>query len=364
MGSCKSLKKVNTVSIRTTKPRKISPEAQNLYKRLQETTKKGYAFGHQDATAYGIGWKNDGTLFKTDVHEITGQHPAVHGFDIGHLELEWEYNLDTVPFALIQDQIKKIHQKGGIVTVSWHASNPISGEDSWNRRGKPIKKLLPGRRLHRTYKTWLATIASFFNDIKDDQGRPIPIIFRPFHEMNKPWFWWGKGKCSADEYKMLWRETVDLLTHEFSVDQLLFAYSPDAFDNREAYLEYYPGDDVVDILGMDLYQHWTAKSFSKNLNDGLKVIAQLGKEKQKLYALTESGLEKVRISDWWTKVIDQQLAHSGITWALFWRNARKSHHFVSYPGHKSATDFMHLAQKDYVLFLDDIVPIEVSSEAQ
>ena len=364
MGSCKSIKTANTINTATAKPRKISPEAQNLYKRLQEISEKGYAFGHQDATAYGIGWKNDGSLFKSDVHEITGQHPAVHGFDIGHLELGWEFNLDTIPFTLIQNQIKKIHQKGGVITVSWHASNPISGEDSWHRRGKPIKKLLSGKRLHKTYRNWLASIAGFFNDIKDDQGRPIPIIFRPFHEMNKPWFWWGKGKCSPDEYKRFWQETVDLLTHEFSADQLLFAYSPDAFDSKEAYLEYYPGDDVVDILGMDLYQHWTSKSFSKNLEDELKIIAQLGKEKQKLYALTESGLNKVRVSDWWTSVIHPQLEHSGITWALFWRNARKNHHFVSYPEHKSASDFMNLSKKDSVLFLEDVAPLRGNSETE
>ena len=319
-------------------------------------TEKGYAFGHQDATVYGIGWKNDGSLFKSDVHDITGKHPAVHGFDIGHLELEWMHNLDTVSFDLMRSQIKKVHERGGIVTISWHASNPINGKDSWNRRGNPVRHVLSNGRLHNTYRAWLANVATFFNSIRDDENNPIPIIFRPFHEMNKPWFWWGKGKCSEAEYKKLWRELVMLLTNEFKADHLLFAYSPDFFETKEEYLQYYPGDDVVDILGMDLYQHWTANSFSKNLGNELEIVTQLGKEKEKLYALTESGHNKVRVPDWWTNVIDSQLAGSGISWALFWRNARTNHHFVSYPGQESADDLNTLSKKAHVLFLEDITP--------
>lgn len=342
-----------------TQSRQISTEANELYERLGNITKKGYAFGHQDATAYGIGWKNDGTLFKSDVHEITGKHPAVHGFDIGHLELKWTHNLDTIPFELMRKQVKKVHQKGGIVTISWHASNPINGKDSWNRRGKPVKHLLSTGRLHDKYREWLSILAQFFNGLRDDQGKRIPIIFRPFHEMNKPWFWWGKGKCSEEEYKRLWRETVWLLTHEFKADHLLFAYSPDFFQTEEAYLQYYPGDTVVDVLGMDIYQHWTSSAFSKKLENGLKVLTKIGQDKDKLYALTESGLNKVRIDDWWTKVLDSQLAKSGVSWALFWRNARTNHHFVSYPGHESAKDLLQLSKRAHVLFLDDISPIDL-----
>ena len=359
MGACKTLKTTGDSTIMKTYTRKTSPEAKQLYNRLVEITKKGYAFGHQDATAYGIGWKNDGSLFKSDVNEVTGAHPAVHGFDIGHLELGHQHNLDTVSFKLIQNQIKKVHQKGGVVTISWHASHPMSGKDSWNRRGKPIKHLLAGGRLHNSYRNWLASLASFFKEIRDENDRPIPIIFRPFHEMNKPWFWWGKGKSTTEEYKRLWRETVLLLTDEYSADQLLFAYSPDFFNTEETYLEYYPGDDMVDILGMDLYQHWNAATFSKNLSTSLTILAGVAKEKQKLFALTESGVNKVRVADWWTTVIDPQLANSGATWALFWRNARKSHHFASFPGHKSAPDLLQLRKKEHVLFLDDIVLINL-----
>ena len=354
MGSCKSLKRATTTTTMTNLTRKISPEAEQLHRKLKALSKKGYAFGHQDATAYGIGWKNDGSLFKSDVHEITGKHPAVHGFDIGYLELDWAHNLDTVSFDLMRNQIKKVHQAGGIVTISWHASNPINGKDTWNRRGKPVKHLLSDGRLHKTYKEWLAGVASFFKSIRDENNKPIPVVFRPFHEMNKPWFWWGKGKCTEEEYQQLWRETVLLLTNEFKADHLLFAYSPDFFETKEEYLQYYPGDDVVDVLGMDLYQHWTSSSFSKNLSNGLGIIAQLGKEKDKLYALTESGHNKVRVADWWTNVIDEQLVHSGASWALFWRNARKNHHFVSYPGQESADDLKELSSKPHVLFLEDI----------
>ncbi|MEL6917440.1 MAG: endoglucanase, partial [Bacteroidota bacterium] len=83
-GSCKPVspvvQKESTSPIKTT-----SPHTQQLYKRIRSIAKKGYAFGHQDATAYGIHWKNDGNLYKSDVYDVVGDFPAVHGFEIGHI---------------------------------------------------------------------------------------------------------------------------------------------------------------------------------------------------------------------------------------------------------------------------------------
>ena len=86
--------------------------------------------------------------------------------------------------------------------------------------------------------------------------------------MNGNWFWWGKRWCTTDEYKAIYRLTVDYLRNS-GIDNLLFAWSPDAI----AGLEFYPGDDYVDILGMDIYEPGIdpAKSTAKML-EGLDVL--------------------------------------------------------------------------------------------
>ncbi|WP_394749444.1 glycoside hydrolase family 26 protein [Spongiimicrobium salis] len=359
LGSCKSVAPIiskKEMSI----TRKIDPKAQLLYEKIQAVAKKGYAFGHQDATAYGINWKHNGNpdLYRSDVKDVAGDHPAVHGFEIGHIELGNQFNLDTVSFALMKSLIKKTHAKGAIITISWHPDNPASNRSSWHTR-KAVKHIIKGGKFHKKYKTWLSRLAIFMNELYDDSGKPIPIIFRPFHEMNGSWFWWGKGHCSPEEYKLLWRETVQILQNEFKLTQLLYAYSPNTFTDKAEYLTYYPGDDFVDILGVDIYQHWTTASFIKDLNSNIPIVGEIAVAKNKPYALTEAGLNKLKVKNWWTEVLDKNIANTGISWALFWRNARKSHFFGPYPGQKNSEDFKLLKSKSHVLFLKDLENITV-----
>ena len=86
---------------------KISKNAKILHKKLFYTSKKGIAIGHQDATSYGIGWKQEGfsNNMRSDVQEIVGDLPAVFGFDIGHIELGKKQNLDSVSFDFIKKAI-------------------------------------------------------------------------------------------------------------------------------------------------------------------------------------------------------------------------------------------------------------------
>jgi len=352
LGSCKSV--TSSLNQKHQKVNRLNtPQTTELLQRINDLGAKGYAFGHQDTAAYGIGWKNDGNSYKSDVHEITGDYPAVYGFEIGHIELDREQSLDTVSFRLITKLIQKAHRDGGIVTVSWHPNNPRSNRSTWNTR-KTVKHILSDGRLHKKYKLWLSRVATFFKGLKADDGSAIPVVFRPYHEMNGGWFWWGKGHCTPEEYIKLWQETIAILSNDFEVHNLLYAYSPNTVKNSENYLKYYPGDAYVDILGVDIYQHWTAASFAKNLKNNMKILKDIAQAKQKPYALTEAGLNKVSIPTWWTQILDENIKDSGIAWALFWRNARLSHFYVPYPGQASSEDFMRFKALPHVLFLNDI----------
>ncbi len=350
--SCKSTLLKESAAIRVTDPN-ADASVKHLMLRIKEIPKSGYAFGHQDATAYGLGWKNDGSLHKSDVAEVSGDFPGVFGFEIGHIELGHEQNLDSVNFDLMTRLIQKAHDTGGIITISWHPDNPVTKKSAWDP-SPAVNAILDGGVLHPKYQGWVAKVAAFTHGLKTKKGKPIPIVFRPFHEMNGSWFWWGHGNCTPEEFQLLWKQTYDLLTNTYKVHNLLYCYSSDVVQSEEEYLRFYPGDDYVDILGMDLYHKNSTEEYITLLEDNLSLLAKIGKEKNKPYAMTEGGLNMIPVEDWWTNVLDKNVADKGIAWALFWRNAWPNHYYAPFEGQESSEDFKKFKALDHVLFLGEL----------
>ncbi len=336
---------------------KADISAKHLMLRIKEIPKTGYAFGHQDATAYGLGWKNDGNIYKSDVNEVLGDFPAVYGFELGHIELGHTQNLDTVNFDLMGKLIKKAHKDGGIITISWHPDNPVTKKSAWDPTAA-VSHVLEGGSLNPKYKAWLSKVAVFLNGLKTKKGNSIPIVFRPYHEMNGSWFWWGHGNCTPNEFKLLWKETFEFLTQKHNVHNLLYCYSTDAVKSEAEYLRYYPGDEFVDILGMDLYHKKSTEEYIELLNHNLTLLAKLGKQKNKPYAMTEGGLNMVTVDDWWTEVLHKNVSDKGISWALFWRNAWPDHYFAPFKGQRSSSDFRQFHALQNVLFLEKLSKIK------
>ena len=129
--SCKSSFEVSSREL-SLSDKQTDNSTKLLMARIQEIPKMGYAFGHQDATAYGMGWKNDGSIYKSDVTEVSGDFPGIYGFEIGHIELGHQQNLDSVNFDLMTKLIQKAHKTGGIVTISWHPNNPVTKKSAWD----------------------------------------------------------------------------------------------------------------------------------------------------------------------------------------------------------------------------------------
>ncbi len=136
------------------------------------------------------------------------------------------------------------------------------------------------------------------------------MIFRIFHELNGSWFWWGGKNCEPDELKQLWRFTVSYLRDEKKVHNLLFAYNTDRFATKEAYLERYPGDEWVDIIGFDIYQRGDStknEPFIKETDQSLTILESIASEKNKIPALTEFGYNDIPYAQWWTGVFGKAL---------------------------------------------------------
>jgi len=331
-------------------------ETKNLYSGLKRSANKGVIFGQQDALAYGLNadksrWIGDEN--RSDIKSISGEHPGLVGYDLGHLELDSANNLDGVPFSRIKTDIRKNYERGGINTISWHPNNPLDlSKTTWDKAEFTIRKILSDEQNRNNFEKTLDKLADFFLSLKGSKGELIPVIFRPYHEHTGSWFWWGADHCTPEEYKQFWKLTIDYLQKTRKVHNLLIAYSTDNFKNKEHYLERYPGDDLVDILGFDTYHRNPPKSdsaFIANAARMMTTIRDLGKSSGKPFAITETGLEQITEADWWTKIIQPIIKNSGLSYILVWRNGRPDHYYAPFEGNNTVEDFRKLQQSGNIL---------------
>lgn len=328
-------------------------ETQALYYNLKILSNNNILFGHQDATAYGIGWKNED--LRSDINDVCGMFPAIYGWDLG--KIGRSVNIDSVNFDRIKFWIKSAYERGGINTISWHVDNPASGGSAWDTI-KAVSEILPGGGKHEFYINQLNLVADFMLDLKSKNGNLIPVIFRPFHEHNGNWFWWGRNHCTADEYIELYRYTIKYLRDTRQVHNLLYAYSPDVFNSEDNYMERFPGKDYVDVLGFDDYADYRSRTTIPKAIEQLKILVKIAQKMNKLAALTETGVNGIPDSTWWTECLLNPIKSDSVTkkisWILVWRNYSKSHHFAPYPGQGSVKDFIKFENDPVTMFEGDL----------
>jgi mannan endo-1,4-beta-mannosidase len=343
---------------------KATKETKALYKNLKQLSEKHILFGHQHATEYGHGWSGDEN--RSDVKSVTGSHPAVIGVDFLGLSERPESEIEQTKKQL-QKTIADTYDRGGVITVSWHFNNPVSATNFyWNdsTASAAVKYIIPGGSHHEKYKQILKTIADLVNSIKGKDGKLVPMIFRPYHEFDGDWFWWGKAHCTTDEFKTLWRFTVSYLRDSLHVHNFIYAFSPDnRFFTEEQYLERYPGDEWVDMVGVDNYGDF-GRDGRYDLEYGykkLKIVSDYAIKANKLAAFTETGLESIPNTTWWTETLLKTLQRGGLklSYVLVWRNDTRSptHFYAPFPGQVSEKDFIKFYNDPYTLFENDLKKI-------
>lgn len=337
--------------------RRESP-ADSLRRKLSATVNDGrIMYGHQDDLMYGHSWNTAGSgeYTRSDVKDACGMYPAVYGLDLGGIETAEANNLDGNPFAWMRESAVVHHKRGGIVTFSWHPRNPLTGGDAWDvSSDKAVASILEGGENHGMFLEWLSHAADFLSSLKTEDGKSIPVIFRPWHEHTGSWFWWGRGLCSAEEYKSLWEMTYDYMTIERGLDNLVWAYSPGAGGiTEEIYMERWPGDEMVDMIGVDCYQYSTKEEFASDLRKSLDIMAKVGGERGKLLAVTETGYEGIPDGTWWTGTLLPAISDYPVAYVLTWRNAwdKPGHFYAPFPGQASAEDFRNFAALDKISML-------------
>lgn len=344
---------------------KVTESSDNpTLERLRSAVSNGcFLYAHEDDLSYGHTWRVSpeealtDSISRSDVKMVCGDFPAIMGFDLGGIELGNECNLDDVSFAFMKRAAIEHHRRGGIITYSWHPKNPLTGGDAWDTTSSEVvKSILDGGQCHDAFMGWLSNAADFLDGLRDAQGNAIPVIFRPWHEHTGSWFWWGRELCTTEEYTALWKMTYDYLTGERGLSHMVWAYSPGAGNSEEIYMERYPGDEMVDLLGLDCYQYGSDEDFMKTLDDALTYMDRLGEEHGKVTALTEAGFEGITEPHWWTGVLAPVLARHKASYVLTWRNAWNidTHFYAAWPGSADADDFRAFHDMGSTCFLNDI----------
>lgn len=161
----------------------------------------------------------------------------------------------TMAEMLDANSCLKTHwQRGGLVTVGMGPRNPWTGgqHNDTNRQGHTLTDaIVPGTAANANLVRQLDDIAAALADLRD---AGVVVLWRPWHEFNGNWFWWGAA-ADGQDYINLWRYTHDYLTKTKQLDNLIWVFSASRVGGpwMQPIDKYYPGDDYVDIVGLDIY---------------------------------------------------------------------------------------------------------------
>ncbi|WP_026728050.1 glycoside hydrolase family 26 protein [Flavobacterium denitrificans] len=330
-----------------------------LFYNLKKLAKTKTAIGQQDA--FNSFYQDAGG--DSDIKKNTGYDPAVLGSDFMFITDKnnneqignWFYGEEIK----IKSAVKNAYAKGIINTFCWHLREPYKEESFYaadmtsEQKNTAFKSILPGGANNEWYKKKLDKIANVVSDLKGSNGELIPIIFRPFHEFDGSWFWWGANFCTVDEYKKAYQFTVDYLKNTKGVHNILYAFSPDnSYTTQADYLSRYPGDKYVDIIGMDNYGDFSnqGQTGADRANSKLKILSDYAKTKVKIAALTETGFRVTStnpaIIDWFSTLLYSSLTKNDIqiSYVMFWNND-KDGYYVPTGSVSNATDFKNYSAK-------------------
>lgn len=325
--------------------------AKVLYTNLHNLNEFHLLFGHQNSTVQGIQPQfTDLTGIPGNSDVLTGvnDYPAIYGFDFG------DVNFPGISFSQFRQHALNAYAEGGVITFSFHARNPITGNNFYDLSGDPVTSILQNGSAWIVYRGWLNEIANFANSLTVN-GRKIPIIFRPLHEGNGNWFWWGSSNSSSTQYRQLWIKTVNHLRSR-GARNLIYEYSPSGGVSSSRY----PGDSYVDIIAPTVYGNG---DFSGTILSVAREAVNFASARGKIAALGEVGpnngfSDPLARADFFTNVLLNKIKAdpiaNRIAYVLVWRNANFSHYWLPVPGTSAYPSFSSFYGDKVSLFVSNL----------
>jgi beta-mannanase len=170
-----------------------------------------------------------------NIFTATGKYPGLVGIDYYYQNNETTNN-----------QVTAWANSGSIIKILHHWNNPLGG-NAWNLANVVdfTQLITEDTALNTTFKGYLDAVA---NGMAVLQTNNVAVLYSPFHEMNGNWFWWGNK--NPEEFKAVWRYMFNYM-HKKGIHNILWTYAANANIGNE--LDYYPGSQYVDVVGVDLY---------------------------------------------------------------------------------------------------------------
>ena len=261
----------------------LNPTANLCNPSASQQAKKVYEFLLQQSGKKTLSGAMSGSSNSNDfadlIYSNVGKYPALTGYDFIFLQYSptpesWSWKVNYNDISAAREQ----WNNNGLVSYMWHWNVPTS-ESAWkngtekgdytgyafysDKTAFDIKEALKeGTWQNQFLMKDIEEVASYLKNLRD---AGIPVIWRPLHEAagnynlysdNGAWFWWGKG--GAEPCKQLWRLLYDQFTNVHGLNNLIWVWTVDATAGCEdQYDDWYPGDDVVDIVGVDIYENNT-----------------------------------------------------------------------------------------------------------
>lgn len=272
--------------------------------------------------------------------------PQIYGMDFYYASGTWYKSKDIRKTRenLIKIVRETWRERRAIASYSWHLENPYvptgfprsAGYRYINSKHITdypvehryvIKEILEGRGGvcgkgnlsgkdnalgYPSPRTWFEDrckeIAAIINEFVDDNGKPIPFIFRLWHEWEDSWMWWGAKYVSAEDYKRFFILTENTIKQYAPKAQILWAYCSDRYRNtEEEYMERYPGDDYVDIIGFDDYAIGRSKEDWTAAVNRAALVCKIAKARHLATGLFETNNNKRKIPNYYTNHLNRML---------------------------------------------------------
>ena len=228
-----------------------SPEARELLEYLHSISGQKTLSGQHNYPGFH-------SVYSNRAQEITGRYPAIWGQDFG-FTADGKDGIDHRSIN-IEEAIKR-YREGSIITLMWHAVRPTDDEpNGWKESVQNKLMDEEWRELLRVgsslYHRWLKQLAVVAGHLAKLRDLHIPVLWRPYHEMNGDWFWWG-FRPGREGAQALYRQMFEVFTKQFGLNNLLWVWNANKVNeegNAGPYRDYFPGHAYVDILATDVYR--------------------------------------------------------------------------------------------------------------
>lgn len=223
-----------------------SAEAKAVLSYLYEISGQKIITGQHDYLESADEWNDS-------IRKMTGQYAGIHGYELGAIMNQSKKTISEQRQGVVNSAINW-HKSGGLVSITYHASIPgtcacwsnVQTQMSQERFDRIVK---PGTEEYEHLIADLDDVAAY---LKQLQQAGVPVLWRPYHEMNGGWFWWGK----KHNFASLWNIMYDRFVNVHHLNNLLWVWSPNAPNAwADSFASTFPGGDKVDILAVDVYDN-------------------------------------------------------------------------------------------------------------